>query len=285
VKRLDILIVTYRSRDTIERLIHSLHHLKSSFVLRVIVHDNSCDKEILERVRRLTANRDIPMSGIVCPANCGFARACNSMASTSTADWFLFLNPDSRVAAWPERWEPNPGVWGPVIVSEAGNRQLSSGQKRSVLTEMGMLFARVWPRPADGSGWVSGAALLVDRQSFERLGGFREDFFMYYEDIDLGLRASDLGIPVDVQRGWVVEHEGGHSVGEDHSAALQRSYQSAIRFHRDRGHHWRAYALGWGLYAGLRSTGYLYPKWRRRSRAFAESSLSAWRDVFRTTLS
>lgn len=284
MKSLDVFVVTYRSRDTIARLIRSLNHLSSSFAVAVVVHDNSHDTEIIKQVSRLTAEHNMQASVMVCLENCGFARACNSMASTSSADWFLFLNPDACVAAWPDQWAPHAGIWGPVVVDGAGKRQLTSGRNRSVLTEMGILFARLRPGQADGSGYVSAAALLVDRHSFERLGGFSEAYFMYYEDIDLGLRASDLGISVNIRDGWVVEHVGGHSVGDARSIALQRSYESALRFHRERGHNWRVYALGWGLYTSLRSIGVLRPKWRRSSRAFADASFKAWRDVFRTSV-
>jgi GT2 family glycosyltransferase len=40
---------------------------------------------------------------------------------------------------------------------------------------------------------VSGACLMVDRVSFDILGGFDEDFFLHVEDIDLCRRAREKG--------------------------------------------------------------------------------------------
>ncbi|HTE05481.1 MAG TPA: glycosyltransferase, partial [Planctomycetota bacterium] len=41
--------------------------------------------------------------------------------------------------------------------------------------------------------WVTGACLFVRADLFRRLGGFDEDFFLYYEDVDLAARALALG--------------------------------------------------------------------------------------------
>ncbi len=52
------------------------------------------------------------------------------------------------------------------------------------------------PTPVD---WVTGACVLIDRVCFEELGGFDESYFLYYEDVDLCLRAT--------KRGWRVEYD------------------------------------------------------------------------------
>jgi len=44
--------------------------------------------------------------------------------------------------------------------------------------------------------WVMGAAILGDRAVFERLGGWDDRFFLYYEDKDIGLRAWKAEVPV-----------------------------------------------------------------------------------------
>jgi GT2 family glycosyltransferase len=47
--------------------------------------------------------------------------------------------------------------------------------------------------------WVTGCCLLVRRDCLQELGGFDEDFFLYYEDVDLCRRAR--------ARGWSVWYE------------------------------------------------------------------------------
>ena len=59
------------------------------------------------------------------------------------------------------------------------------------------------PLEADGPqavDWVTGAFMGFSRELFERVGGFDEDYFMYYEDVDFCLRArrgSRLAAPGD----------------------------------------------------------------------------------------
>jgi GT2 family glycosyltransferase len=88
---------------------------------------------------------------------------------------------------------------------------------------------------------VSGAALLVDRASFERVGGFDEGYFLFYEDIDLCLRANAAGVTTVIDPRWQVRHAGAHSTRPRFGASLQWSYESACRFHGSRGSSLAAY--------------------------------------------
>jgi GT2 family glycosyltransferase len=103
-------------------------------------------------------------------------------------------------------------------------------------------FRRRGPSPS-GRGFVSGAAMLVDRTSFERLGGFDERYFLFYEDIDLCLRANDQDIATRVDERWAVRHAGAHSTRRQFGSSLIWSYESAIRFHRRHGHSVTGYRI------------------------------------------
>jgi N-acetylglucosaminyl-diphospho-decaprenol L-rhamnosyltransferase len=41
--------------------------------------------------------------------------------------------------------------------------------------------------------WVTAAAIWIRREAFAALGGFDEEIFMYYEDVDLCYRARSAG--------------------------------------------------------------------------------------------
>src|SRR5262249_3963144 len=56
--------------------------------------------------------------------------------------------------------------------------------------------------------WVTGCCLLVRRACLEDLGGLDEDYFLYYEDVDLCLRAK--------KRGWSVAYDPNLAVVHHH---------------------------------------------------------------------
>jgi GT2 family glycosyltransferase len=123
---------------------------------------------------------------------------------------------------------------------------------------------------------VSGAAILVRRDVFLDLGGFDEGYFMYYEDIDLCMRAGQRGVAVLVQDAWRVEHLGGHSVGRSTPslrAAHLRSYQSGRRFHLVHGSSVRGYDILAVVDGVLRAIS-LLPIPGRRSQGLADLAVA-----------
>lgn len=136
------------------------------------------------------------------PVNRGFAAAANRGAALLKTNLLLFLNPDaaleshavSRASGYLAA-QPSCGIVGLLLISPRGVTELRAfGSPVTPLS----LFTRhlvsaalpQLPRPV---GWVSGGALLIRRRLFMQLRGFDERFFLYWEDVDLCRRASDLG--------------------------------------------------------------------------------------------
>ena len=72
-----------------------------------------------------------------------------------------------------------------------------------------------------------GAAMSFRRETWDRLGGFAEEFFAYYEDIDWSWRAQRAGMRVRYEPSLVVRHVHGQTAGPGTSAfALLRIPQS-----------------------------------------------------------
>jgi GT2 family glycosyltransferase len=65
-------------------------------------------------------------------------------------------------------------------------------------------------KPAEVEG-VSGACLMVARRTFERVGGFSEDYFMYAEDLDLAFKVREAGYRNYYVPDATVIHYGGSS--------------------------------------------------------------------------
>jgi N-acetylglucosaminyl-diphospho-decaprenol L-rhamnosyltransferase len=150
--------------------------------------------------------------------NHGFAKAANEGCRLSRGEWFLLLNPDVTMSAGfleavvrraeeLSREEPRVGIVGFGLRNEDGSLQRSAGPFPSLMGTIARLAlprARRkyhWNSPAGWASvpWVSGCCLLARGECFRDLGGFDEDFFLYYEDVDLCRRAAE--------HGWIVCHD------------------------------------------------------------------------------
>jgi len=62
-------------------------------------------------------------------------------------------------------------------------------------------------------GWAIAAAVAARTGTLRRLGPFDPAQFLFYEDLDLCLRARAAGVPTILHPGVTMEHRGGHSTG------------------------------------------------------------------------
>ncbi len=224
----EVMIVSFGSAPVIGECLTSIdEHLAGA---RVAIREHSADVADLAALRRVVASRTVPVRIEHDPANPGFAAGCNALAASSTAEWFLFLNPDAEVVSWPFDDDPPPPatIVGPLFTEDAPDH---FGRRYRIRDEVLRSWFRRPGRIPEGTGFVSGAALLVGAAWFRSIGGFDEEYFLFYEDIDLCLRANRAGIATVVEPAWSVRHARGHSTSARLGAALEWSYESACRFH------------------------------------------------------
>jgi GT2 family glycosyltransferase len=94
---------------------------------------------------------------------------------------------------------------------------------------------RLWADPwrADHErevGWAIAAAVAARTETLRALGPFDPGQFLFYEDLDLCLRARAAGVPTVLHPDLELEHRGGHSTGpayggEPHALLAQRRHQ------------------------------------------------------------
>jgi N-acetylglucosaminyl-diphospho-decaprenol L-rhamnosyltransferase len=194
------------------------------------VIDNSSALDGLDR--RPASGED--WTWVLAEQNLGFGAACNRAAQITASDYLLFLNADVvldeqacaqlRSAA---EGTSSVGVVGPRIYGADGSIELSARGFPTIAT--GLLgrsslltkaFSGINRTPAGvsaalGSGtrvdWVSGACMLVRRQAFEQVGGFDENYWMYWEDADLCRRLKDRGWEAMFCPGAEAHHRTGSS--------------------------------------------------------------------------
>jgi GT2 family glycosyltransferase len=138
-------------------------------------------------------------------SNLGYAPAINLAAAEAKGDHLLCLNPDARtedgclerMAAVAES-DPRIALVGAQILLEDGvtrNAGDNPLHPTGISPAGGYGEGREAGEPHDVAV-VSGACCLIRLDSFEELGGFVEEFFLYYDDVDLAWRAGIAGMRV-----------------------------------------------------------------------------------------
>jgi GT2 family glycosyltransferase len=155
--------------------------------------------------------------------NAGFGAAINQGLRASTAPYLATLNDD---AVAEPRWLESllAAIERRPDVGMCASQVRLYGEPR--LDSAGMLVARDGSSKQRGHGrppedfpvaeealLPPGSAALYRRSMLEELGGFDDDFFLYCEDTDLGLRARWAGWKCLYVPGAVVEHHYSHSAG------------------------------------------------------------------------
>jgi GT2 family glycosyltransferase len=186
--------------------------------------------------------------------NRGFAAACNQGARLSGSAYLLFLNPDTQLRAdslrVPLAYMDDPahahvGICGIRLLTESGQPATSGARYPSLRVFLGQVtgltrvLPSVFPRhlmDADECAargvvdQVIGAYFLIRRPLFDTLGGFDERFFVYFEEVDLSLRAAQRGF-VSFCLGTVsAQHIGGHSSNQVRALRLFYSLRSRLLY-------------------------------------------------------
>jgi N-acetylglucosaminyl-diphospho-decaprenol L-rhamnosyltransferase len=249
---LDIIIVDYNSGNLVHDCILSIvsHFPRCAVLDRVVVVDNAS-----QTVSDYSdGNTDLPLHVIRNSRNRGFAAACNQGAANSVADYLLFLNPDTRLLSnsldAPICFMENSnslsvGIVGIQLLDDEGRlaKTCSYYPKLSHFVNKALGLDRFAPdRFVTGfmSDWdhtanrrvdvVMGAFYLVRRSLFESLGGFDEQFFVYFEEGDFALRARSAGYETHYLAEAQAYHRGCGASEKVKARRLFYSWQSRIHY-------------------------------------------------------
>ena len=241
---LSIIIVNYQSEEYLKKCLLSLRNKIKDFEPEIIVVNND-DKKInimsfrapdasrgVEKSRDPSASSDMlsdcaqdDIKIINSGENLGFGKANNLAAKNASGEILWFLNPDTKII--PEnikellnKFSSNPkvGIIGPKLITESGNIQgwiagYETNLWNLIRNNLGFPKSKkIWEsEEKKEADWVTGAAMFIKKDLFQKLGGFDEKFFMYFEDEDLCKRARQTGYKVIYCPNFIVRHLGGKS--------------------------------------------------------------------------
>ena len=226
-----IIIVNYYSENEIIRCINSIHaHSGSTTSYEIIVVSNSpLDKKAKNKINELRKTFVIQ-----CEYNGGFAKGCNTGAATAKGKYIYFLNPDTRflnntikkLLAFYNSIEDEIIV-APFTYDVSGNLKATAKNHLSWITLLheALPITGLFIPDTMKSGHISiseskqvdvvqGSAMFLSKSTYDKLGGMDERFFMYWEENDLCLRASNQGINTYIIESAKIEHKGAFSTSK-----------------------------------------------------------------------
>lgn len=223
---ISIIIVNYRGWKALNECLESIEVIISSaFTFEVIIVDNfSNDRQFPVFKQKYSKFTFIENNG-----NNGFSNGCNFGAGIATGNHFLFLNPDTKLTL--EALEtllkttashPEIGILSclqinenevfykqnnlfPVLgrffgISRSIYRKLNNAKLEKRFNNNKDLF---YP------DWVTGAVIFISREWFNKIKGWNEDYWLYFEDVDLCKKVCNLGGKVAVTRKATIFHQHG----------------------------------------------------------------------------
>jgi N-acetylglucosaminyl-diphospho-decaprenol L-rhamnosyltransferase len=221
-----IVVVTWNSAADLGHLLASLaEQLRGGY--EAIIVDNASEDSTVE----VAAGWDGPKQVLPLDENRGFGAASNAGVDAARHGVVVLLNPDTllvdgSLAELAARAAATRALWGPELLNEDRSRQPSASPPPASW-EVGLdalVPAALLPRPlrfrcepwrsreTREAGWLTGACIAARRDVLLELGPFDEALELYAEDLDLALRARELGVrsffAPDVAR---VVHRGGGS--------------------------------------------------------------------------
>jgi N-acetylglucosaminyldiphosphoundecaprenol N-acetyl-beta-D-mannosaminyltransferase len=221
---LEVVIVSHRDGRWLERCVASLERGAGACTHRATIVENGGSPIPLA---------ESPHRRVLYVENDGFGAANNVGARGSSAEFLLFLNPDTELVdgtlehlVQTMRGRPEVGLVAVRQVTSSGGLWPSLHRFPSVGRALAAALAsEKWPlfgprfgervldaAPYSRSGpfdWTTGAVLAVRREAFEAVGGFDERFFLFSEETDLCKCIQDAGWAAHVEPGVTFVHHAG----------------------------------------------------------------------------
>ncbi|MBQ7045479.1 MAG: glycosyltransferase family 2 protein [Clostridia bacterium] len=204
-------VVTYNNSSCAKVAVESVvQHTKSKELCMYVCDNNSTDNT-LKTLKEIDG-----VSVIKLPDNLGFGKAHNAVLDKIDSKYHAVINPDIRIdsdvlSSLAEYLDNNPDVVmvTPKILNDDGTVQhlpkKTPSFKYVFLGRLGSMFGCLKkyreeytrsneqltaPTEVD---FCTGCFFLIRTDVFKKLGGFDDNFFMYFEDADLARRAKQFG--------------------------------------------------------------------------------------------
>ena len=230
--KLSIVIICWNDLRVIGNCLKSIYACTHHIEFEVIVADNGSTDGSVQFIRGEYPRVRVVENG----ANLGFAKGNNSGIRHTTGQYVLILNPDTIIhdgaldtlVEFADK-HPEASAFGCRVLNPDGSCQ---GSARPFPTIRRDWIAALYLRPLaylsdcfvsdTYTGWKGDTERVIDWQSgccvmfrgdlLKKLGGFDEQFFYQFEEVDLCRRVWEAGYSIIYTPRAVITHLGGQSV-------------------------------------------------------------------------
>lgn len=239
-----IVIVNYNSKDYLSDCIFSIRNTVKKASHEIIIVDNNSQDGSPEYIRKVFYDSIL----IANKTNCGLSKACNQGIEISRGRHVLLLNNDTVLL--PNAIDdmlaimdktPGIGLLGCRLLNSDGSLQQSFGKVINFTNDFARkYFINLYEKhknPLVGKflawthstakevDWVKGACMLLRREAVLDADMMDDNFFMYMEEVDLGIRVRQLGWKVWYTPDIEIIHRGGGSTSTN-------SYRASVEYRR-----------------------------------------------------
>lgn len=236
---ISIIIVNYNSWSVLSNCIESILNLNTTLNIEIIVVDNKSPNDLLSQYQK----KYPVVNWVSNSGNNGFANGCNLGANNASGNYLFFLNPDTTIQF---------GVLEHFITiydnEKIGILSCLQTNNNGLFHKYNLLF----PNPLRVFGilrslervfkkekltqhfketatrsypdWISGSAIFISKENFTLIGKWNEDYWMYFEDVDLCKKAQIKNLPCVITKEVSLFHlHGGASRVNPKTKAITKS--------------------------------------------------------------
>lgn len=250
--KLTISIVNWNTKEHLTDCLRSL--LESDFKdFEIFVVDNNSSDGSCEAVRKL-----FPAVNLISNTdNLGFGKANNQAIKKANGEYILILNPDiifykdtlGQMISFMDK-NPKTGVLGIKLLEKDGKEsQKGYFRKMPSLTQVFLFYTllenitlknkflrnKFWAQDDTGKiteiSQIPGACLFSRKDLLQKIGGFDEDFKLFFEDVDLCYRIQKNGFKLIYNPEIKAVHIGAQSISKlPYDELAGRFYESMYLF-------------------------------------------------------
>lgn len=246
------IIVNYKTKELTAKAISSIYKFAQNIKFEIILVDNnSQDKSVNYLKKKFPKIRLIENTG-----NFGFGKANNQGMEIANGEFLFLFNSDAyliddSISKIIQRAKEinNLGAISPLILNVDKSIQQSGGFSPS-LTKVfwwmsflddlpfGLVFKPYhidhdsFYKKENELDWLTGAAMIIPKSVYNKVGGFDENIFMYGEDIELCNNIKKAGFKIVFSPAGRLIHLGQGSSKKVSKNAILGEYSGLVYFYK-----------------------------------------------------